>query len=66
MSNLDRIRPEIEYIITSAYQDMEGVMLHRKGYKLRHTELTDTILSIVDGEIQQKVKEELMRVEGRV
>lgn len=66
MSNQDRIRPEIEHIITSAYQDMEGVMLHRKGYKLRHTELTDLVLSVVDGEIHQKVKEELMRLEGKL
>lgn len=66
MSNLDRIRPEIEHIITTAYQDMEGVMAGRKEYKLRHTELVNAVLAIVDGEIQLKVKEELMRKEGRL
>ena len=62
MRNLDRILPDIEHIIISAYQDMEGVMLGKKGYKLRHAELTNAVLSIVDKEIQLKALELAQRM----
>lgn len=36
MSKLDDITG---HLVSTAYQDMEGVIAHKKGYQLRHQEL---------------------------
>lgn len=53
------------HLIETAYQDMEGVVNNRKGYRLRHDELNtkfkqqvkDLILGLI-GENQETVKDE--------
>lgn len=42
--------PEAMHIIQTAYQDMEGVMLHKKGYKLRHQLLAKAIDDLIKAE----------------
>lgn len=51
------LREQFIHVIESAYQDMQGVIHGRKGYRLRHEELADHLMSIFSQALQSAKKD---------
>lgn len=63
-NSLDELRQKVLHTITSAYQDMRGVMQGKKDYRLRDNELTDYIMEEVKpviAEAERSLLQELAR-----
>lgn len=48
--NEAKLLEQFEYVINSAYQDMEGFLSGKKNYRLRQRELAEKLLEMVKEE----------------